>query len=332
LEDVVPHFDLPLEELRRYAPDLGEPDDLDAFWRDTLADARTHDLEPTFERVDNGLALIETFDVSFTGFGEDRIRGWLHRPLAANGRLPAVVEFLGYGGGRGLPHEKTIYAQAGFVHLVMDTRGQGSGWSVGDTADPGGSGAPSQPGFMTRGILDPADYYYRRVYVDAVRAVETARAYPAVDPGRVAITGASQGGGITIAVASLVGDLAGAAPDVPFLSHFERAIGLVETNPYMELVRYLAVHRDHTDSVLRTLSYFDVARLAKRAKAPALFSVALMDDICPPSTVFAAFNAYGGSPKEISEYAFNRHEGGQAFHDVAKLRWLAERLGKEVDA
>jgi cephalosporin-C deacetylase len=57
-----------------------------------------------------------------------------------------------------------------------------------------------------------------------------------------------------------------------------------------------------------------------------------MDDICPPSTVFAAFNAYGGSPKEISEYAFNRHEGGQAFHDVAKLRWLAERLGKEVDA
>jgi cephalosporin-C deacetylase len=127
LEDVVPHFDLPLEELRRYAPDLGEPDDLDAFWRDTLADARTHDLEPTFERVDNGLALIETFDVSFSGFGGDRIRGWLHRPLASDGPLPAVVEFLGYGGGRGLPHEKTIYAQAGFVHLVMDTRGQGSG-------------------------------------------------------------------------------------------------------------------------------------------------------------------------------------------------------------
>ncbi len=100
----------------------------------------------------------------------------------------------------------------------------------------------------------------------------------------------------------------------------------------MELVRYLAVHRDHTEAVLRTLSYIDVARLARRAKAPALFSVALMDDICPPSTVFAAFNAYGGSPKEIREYPFNRHEGGQAFHDVAKLRWLAERLGKEVHA
>ena len=60
---------------------------------------------------------------------------------------------------------------------------------------------------------------------------------------------------------------------------------------------------------MRTLSYFDGAVLARSAKAPALFSVGLMDDICPPSTVYAAFNAYGG-PKEIREYPFNDHEGG----------------------
>jgi cephalosporin-C deacetylase len=321
----VPYFDLPIDELRRYAPALPGPADLEAFWRDTLAEARTYDLAPSFERVDSGLAIIETFDVTFAGFGGARIRGWLHRPVSTPAPMPAVVEFLGYGGGRGLPHEKTLYAQAGFAHLVMDTRGQGSGWSVGDTPDPGGSGAPSHPGFMTQGILDPADHYYRRVYTDAVRAVEAVRSHPDVDPGRVAVTGGSQGGGISLAVASLVDDLAGVAPDVPFLSHFERAIGLVDTNPYMELVRYLAVHRDHTEAAMRTLSYIDVARLAPRATAPALFSVALMDDICPPSTVFAAFNAYGG-PKEIREYAYNRHEGGQAFHEVAKLRWLAERL------
>ncbi len=51
-----------------------------------------------------------------------------------------------------------------------------------------------------------------------------------------------------------------------------------------------------------------------------------MDEICPPSTVFAAYNAYGG-PKEIREYPFNDHEGGQGFHDVAKLRWLRDRFG-----
>jgi cephalosporin-C deacetylase len=91
------------------------------------------------------------------------------------------------------------------------------------------------------------------------------------------------------------------------------------------VVRYLKAHRDHVDRVYRTLSYFDAAVLGRRAVAPALFSVALMDQTCPPSTVYAAFNAYGG-PKEIREYPFNDHEGGQGFHDVAKMRWLTERL------
>ena len=64
---------------------------------------------------------------------------------------------------------------------------------------------------------------------------------------------------------------------------------------------------------------------ARRATAPGLFSVALMDEICPPSTVFAAYNAYGG-PKEIAVYPYNDHEGGGPFHEVAQLRWLRDRL------
>ena len=57
----------------------------------------------------------------------------------------------------------------------MDTRGQGSAWSKGDTPDPESDGGnPQYPGFMTRGVLDPKTYYYRRVFTDAVRAVEAA--------------------------------------------------------------------------------------------------------------------------------------------------------------
>ena len=44
-----------------------------------------------------------------------------------------------------------------------------------------------------------------------------------------------------------------------------------------------------------------------------MFSVALMDAICPPSTVLTAFNAYGGGAgvaKEIEDYTNNSHEGG----------------------
>jgi cephalosporin-C deacetylase len=112
-----------------------------------------------------------------------------------------------------------------------------------------------------------------------------------------------------------------ALPDVPFLCDFRRATDIADTDPYCEIVRYLKVHRDHTDAVFATLAYFDVAALAKLATAPALFSVALMDMTCPPSTVYAAYNRYGG-PKRIVEYAFNDHEGGQAYHQATQLEWL----------
>ena len=69
-----------------------------------------------------------------------------------------------------------------------------------------------------------------------------------------------------------------------------------------------------------------MAILSRRAQAPALFSVALMDETCPPSTVYAAYNAYGG-PREIREYPFNNHEGGEGFHQVAQMRWLRELVG-----
>jgi cephalosporin-C deacetylase len=319
-------FDMPLAEMRRYAPALPVPADLDEFWSTTLTATREHDLNATFTAVDSGLTLIDTFDVTYAGFGGSSVRGWLHLPAGRSGPLPAVVEYLGYGGGRGLAHERILWAAAGYAHFVMDTRGQGSTWSVGDTPDPDADGAPAHPGFMTRGILDPATYYYRRVFSDAVRAVDAVRAHEAIDPTRVAVTGGSQGGGISIAVGGLVDDLVAVAPEVPFLSDFPRATTFVDTDPYGEIGRYLKAHRDHVERVFATLAYFDVSVLGRRARAPALFSVGLMDETCPPSTVYAAYNHYGG-PKEIREYAFNDHEGGEGFHEVALMRWLATRLG-----
>ncbi len=320
-------YDLPIDALRAYSPSLAVPDDLDAFWARTLAEARAYELGATFTPVDTGLALVDTYDVTFRGFGGSSVKAWLHLPAGATTPLPAVVKYLGYGGGRGLAHEDVLHAVAGHAFLIMDTRGQGSTWSVGETADPGNDGSPAHPGSMTRGILDPTTYYYRRVFTDAVRAVEAVRAHPTVDGARVAVTGGSQGGGISLAVAGLVPDLAGVAADVPFLCDFPRATTLIDSNPYGEIVRYLKAHRDHVRSVFRTLAYFDGANLATRATAPALFSVALMDEICPPSTVYAAYNRYAGE-KRIEEYPFNDHEGGGEFHEQVKLRWLAERLGR----
>jgi cephalosporin-C deacetylase len=318
----MPRIDMPLDELVTYAPARVEPDDFDDFWAGTLAQARKHDLAPEFTPVDSGLRLVDVSDVSFSGYGGERIRAWLATPAGAEGPLPCIVEFPGYGGGRGLPHDVLLFAAAGYAHLFVDIRGQGSNWRPGHTPDLSADTNPHFTGFMTRGILDPATYYYRRVFTDAVRAVEAARAHPVVDAARVAVAGGSQGGAITLAVSGLVPDLVAALPDVPFLCQFRRSVDVATEGPYPEIEGYLKVHRDHVERVFTTLSYFDGLNFAARANAPALFGVGLLDTVCPPSTVFAAHHHYAG-PKRIEVYHFNAHEGGQTFHVAASLRFLA---------
>jgi cephalosporin-C deacetylase len=319
--------DMPLAELRAYRPARVEPTDFDEFWEATLAATRKYDLAAEFVPVDSGLRLIDVYDVTYSGYAGDRIKAWLAVPAAAAGPVPCVVEIPGYGGGRGLPHDLLLYAAAGYAHLFIDVRGQGSGWRPGETPDRESDGGNAQhPGFMTRGILDPATYYYRRVIADAVRAVETARSHPAVDASRIAVAGGSQGGAVTLALSGLVPDLAAVLPDVPFLCDFRRALQVSDRDPYLEIEHYLKVHRGHIDRVFHTLSYVDGVNFASRANAPALFSVALLDNVCPPSTVYAAFNHYGG-PKDIEVYEFNNHEGGESFQAGARLRFLHNTFG-----
>jgi cephalosporin-C deacetylase len=315
------YFDMPLAQLERYMPPRDEPADFDAFWAATLAEARRHSLEPRFAPHDTGLRTIESYDVTFNGFGGQPVRAWLNLPRQRSGLCPCVVQYLGYGGGRGFAHDWLLWASAGYAHLVMDTRGQGSASSPGATPDPDADGGPQFPGFLTRGISRPEHYYYRRVFTDAVRAVETARAHPAVDGARIALAGASQGGGIALAAAALVPDVQLALPDVPFLCHFRRATEITDAHPYQELVRYLMTHRDQEATVFATLAYFDGVHLAARAQAAALFSVGLMDQICPPSTVYAAYNHYAG-PRAIQVWRYNQHEGGASFQVRAQLDFV----------
>lgn len=318
-------FDLPLSQLQEYAPRRTEPDDFDRFWQETLADARSCELAATFEEYDAGLTAQDVYDVTFAGFGGHPIKAWLLVPKQRSGPVPCVVEYLGYGGGRGFPTNYTLVSSAGFAHFIMDTRGQGSGWQKGDTPDAGASGEPQFPGFLTRGLTSPAEHYYRRVFTDAVRAVEAARSHPDID-GRIVVSGGSQGGGISLAVAGLVDDLTGVWTDQPFLCHYQRAATITDAAPYSELARYLAQHSDLVERTFATLSYLDGVNFAARANAPARFSVGLMDAICPPSTVYAAYNHYAAE-KEMAVYQFNGHDSGGAFGMREKVSWLHNLLG-----
>ncbi|MEV7608542.1 acetylxylan esterase [Microbacterium sp. NPDC089320] len=313
-------FDLPLHELEGFRPDVREPADFDEFWARTLAESRACTTPSSVGAADPLLPGVVARDVRFSGFGGERIAGWLITPADGDPLRGAVVQYVGYGGGRGLAHEHLAWATAGYAHLVMDTRGQGSGWSVGATPDPWGAG-PAVPGMMTRGIEDPHTYYYRRLITDAALAVDAMRALDLVAPDRVAVAGGSQGGGLALAVAGLVSDIRALIADVPFLCHFERAVGYTDAAPYREIRDLLRIQREAATTVFETLSYIDGVNFARRATAPALFSVGLEDVVCPPSTVYAARNHYAG-PSEVDVFPFNGHEGGGAERWPRLARWL----------
>jgi cephalosporin-C deacetylase len=162
------------------------------------------------------------------------------------------------------------------------------------------------------------------VFVDAVRAVELARTHPAIAASRVVVSGTSQGGQIALAAAAL-SPVDAVVANVPFGCHFERGIRITDEAPYSEVADYLRLYRRERDQVLTTLSYFDGMNFAARAKAPALFSLGLMDRVSPPSTVFAAYNHYAG-PREMRVWPYNGHEGGETDQQLEAIAFLADVL------
>jgi len=335
--------DLPLEQLQTRTPDHRDPEGLREFWDSTLADSRAAGGDVVVERVATPLRTVEVHDVTFPGFAGQPVKAWLRVPAGAleraeaGERLPTVVQYVGYGGGRGEATENLLLASSGFAHLHMDTRGQGSVWSSGSTPDPGTADPASlgaqHPGFMTRGITSPETHYYRRMFTDAARAVDAARTLAVVDPAKVAVMGGSQGGACAIAVAALVPDVAAVVAHVPFLCEIRRALVITDADPFGEVRRYLAVHRDQVDAVHRTLDFIDGVGFARRATAPVRITAALMDAVVPPSGPFAAHAAWGEAAggreveKEIQVWPYNGHEGGGAVDEVAAVEFIARHLG-----
>lgn len=323
----MPLFDLPLPQLRQYRPDRHEPTDFDEFWSRTLDETRSHGLDTAFVEVDVQLPLVNVFDVTFAGYGGDPISAWFISPKTSRA-VGCVVKYLGYHGGRGHPHTHLVWPAAGWAVLVVDTRGQGASTtgSHGATADPHGTDGPQVPGMLTKGIASAEGYYYRRVIADAVRAVDVAASHPHVDPARIVTAGHSQGGGLAQAAAALHDGVSAALIDAPFLTLFRRAAEIATTGPYGEIVHYLAAQRDREEDVFATLSYFDGVNFAARGRVPALYSTALMDTVCPPSTVFAAYNHWTGD-KDIDVWRWNGHECGAAWQIDNQLRFINEHSG-----
>lgn len=315
----MPSVDLPIEALWDYRPSTEPPPDLDRFWEETVAEALGSPLEVKLEAHAPDLRGVEAFSLRFSGFGGGEVTGWYVRPTG-DGPFPGVVSYHGYSGRGARPLETYLLAAQGVAVLSMDCRGQ-----AGDAGEPA-PGAGHGRGWLTHGLDAPEHHYYRTVYADAVRAAEVLCSRPEVDPGRVAFTGVSQGGGLTLAAAALSRRPRFAWADVPFLCDFPRAVQVATADPYPELAQFLCKRPDLDEHAFRTLAYVDVANLAPFVRCPVVVTVSLWDGICPPSTVFGAFSRIASQDKELRIHRFHGHQLPYETEE-ARLLALLSRLG-----
>lgn len=308
-----------IEEFEQYCPSLTKRNDFDEFWKDTIALSKAVELNPSLTEIEYPLAYVTCYEMTYDGYDHTKIHGWYLLPKFVDNqdKIPCIVCYHGFTGSKSLPQEYAQWLLMGMAVIAIDCRLQG-----GDTASMENYNTGLVGNVTSLGILDKNHYYFRAVYMDCCRAIDFACSRPEIDQSKIVVAGGSQGGALTMAVASLDQRVALAMADVPSNSNIEARIE-GKHGSFACLAEYLCRYPERIDQVYETVSYFDTMNLADRITCPVLASVCLKDDICPAKYYFATFNRIT-SEKEIQVYPFNGHDGGGIAHGKRKLEFLRE--------
>jgi cephalosporin-C deacetylase len=174
-------------------------------------------------------------------------------------------------------------------------------------------------GHIIRGLEEaPDNLLYRHIFLDTAELARIVMDMPDVDPDRVGATGGSQGGGLTIACAALEPRIRRAFPVFPFLSDYRRVWEMdLAKRAYEELTWYFRSFdplHSREEQIFTQLGYIDIQHLAARIKAQTRMALGLMDEVCPPSSQFAAYNKMT-CPKDLLIYPDFGHEELRGIED-----------------
>jgi cephalosporin-C deacetylase len=221
------------------------------------------------------------------------------------------MEVPGYGGTMPLPSH---LSQFGYATLSLFPTSQGESlkeWEIEHSTR------------VVYNITDPERYYYRGAYMDCVRGVDFLDSRPEIDSSRLGVWGFSQGGGLTLATASLDRRVTAAVAGVPWLCNFPVA-ATITTSPYLELHDWLEEHPDDRETAMSTLTYFDQLSLSDGITCPILVGSAIIDYVHPLSTVMPVFENIK-SLKSILVYPDLEHEYRTDFTHHGKA-WMDRYL------
>lgn len=307
-----------------YAPDKLRPvsqlpDDFQSYWNETLRKARELPLNPLMTLLPERCTETDNvYQVSFqTKPGGGRFYGILSIPKK-EGKYPALLRVPGagvrpYSGDTYTAPGRVITLEVG-IHGIPVTMQQ----SVYDAL---ANGALSNYWTFRRDDRDAI--YYNRVIVGALRAVDLICSLPQFDGKTLGVTGSSQGGALTIITAALDSRVTFLAPVHPAMCDHEaffekRACGW----PH-----YFLYYGGADDKVRQTVRYYDTANFARFIKVPGWYSWGYNDEVCPPTSMYAAYNVIE-APKELHPYLETGHYWYQEQWEAWQA-WIRKQLGVE---
>lgn len=323
----MPVFEMPLSELWQYRGTNPRPKDFDEFWNRAIAELDTVDPQVELIPADFTSAVAECYHLYFTSVRGARIHARYLRPKKIDPPHPTLFRFHGYGSNAGDWYEKLGFTAEGFCVCAMDVRGQG-----GLSTEPGNVIGNTLKGHIIRGLDDhPDNLLYRQIFLDTVLLVRIVSQFNEVDRNRLGAYGMSQGGALTLACAGLCPEIKKLAPMCPFLCDYKRVWEMdLAVEAYEELRTYFRLFdpkHEREDEIFTKLGYIDCQFLAERIQGEVLMAIGLMDQICPPSTQFSAFNKIK-SPKKAVIYPDFAHEHYPGFVDQMfqffRKQWLDE--------
>ena len=292
-------------------------EDFEAFWQKAVADMRAVPLTYTRDKIDTPYdKTFTTYKIVYNTHDNTHVVALFSCPNHAQGPLPCVVHF--HGGSMKKKLWPDILA-TGVCCFDIDVRSQG-----GETVDKADYSTNFNGGLMTLGVLDKNEFYMKNIYLDAVRAVDVAAELPEVDATRIVTYGGSQGGALSITASALSGKSIKCYTNETSYCCIHRRIDL-GTRIFAPTRDFLKAYPQYTDTVMETVSYFDVNNIVSLLKIPTAFCLGLADDVCLPEFVYSAYT-HATCEKELMSVPFATHMTVPAFHDfvcyeLAKLAY-----------
>ncbi|TJY68791.1 acetylxylan esterase [Sphingobacterium alkalisoli] len=302
-------------------PTQNLPDDFLDFWDKAKVEAARVPMEAELTLLpERGTESVDVYQVSFQHYEKGaRLYGILAKPKNA-GKYPAVLSVPGagirpYAGIVDLAEQGVVTLQIG-IHGVPVTYDE-------DLYEDLRNGALKNYQFFN---LDDRDkYYYKRVYLGCVRAVDYLSSLEEVDDEKMLVWGGSQGGALAIITAALDDRIKGLAAAYPALCDLTGYLhGRAGGWPHMfnESNAAFMVKEEK----IKVSAYYDVVNFARYVKVPGLYSWGFNDETCPPTSYYAAYNMIP-AVKEISLDPERGHKTSDEQNHKVRA-WLLEKLGK----